>query len=205
MFQTNSSLFFFQVMAEDQDKDDVLEFVMTDYEEDSWLSPTKYFTLDSTSGHLIIQAPIPANLVGQEIDFSVKVIDQSNPPHQQKVPFQLHITDAPVPQFSRLHFHFAISEESESGTLIGQLTTNEQTSKDTRFEMQEDGELVAFALDKSNGRLSLLQKLDREQKEQHQFVVSVQNSQGFKSFCFVTVTVVDANDNRPQFVTQIDR
>jgi hypothetical protein len=52
-------------MAEDLDKDDVLEFTMVDFEEDSLSNPTKYFTLDSTTGHLIIQAPIPANLVGQ--------------------------------------------------------------------------------------------------------------------------------------------
>ncbi|KAI6191302.1 hypothetical protein M3Y97_00213900 [Aphelenchoides bicaudatus] len=188
------------IMAEDQDEDDVLEFAMVDFEEDSLLNPNKYFALDSTTGYLSVQAPIPANLVGQEIEFEVKVIDQGNPPHQHKVPFQLHITDAPVPQFSRLHFYFAISEESESGTLVGQLTTNEQTAKDVRFEMKDSEDLSAFALDKANGRLTLRQKLDRETKEQHQFVVSIQNSQGFVSYCFVTITVIDANDNNLQFL-----
>lgn len=180
-----------------------MEYTIVDYEEDSWLNPLKYFTLDLHTGFLTVQAPIPANLVGQQLDFSVKVNDQHNPPHQQKVPFQIHITDAPVPEFSNLHFYFAISEQNEIGTFIGQLSTSDQSSKDLTFEMNAENSF--FSLDKSNGRLTLKTKLDRETKKQHQFVVKIQNSQGLSSYCFVTVNCIDSNDNAPQFVTKIDR
>jgi hypothetical protein len=195
----------FQIVAEDEDEEYVLEYTIIDYEEDSWLNPTKYFVLDLHSGYLSVHAPIPANLVGQQMEFYVKVIDHNNPPHQQKVPFQLSVTDAPVPQLSRLHFYFAVSEESEVGTLVGQLTTSEQSSKDLNFDMHENDENSVFALDKSNGRLTLRSKLDRETKERHQFVIRVKNSDGLASFCFVTINVMDANDNFPRFVTQIER
>lgn len=193
------------MVAEDADKDDSLEFTLVDFEEDSWLNPLKYFSLDLHTGYLTVQAPIPANLVGQKLEFSVKVIDQNNPPHHHTVPFRLHITDAPVPEFSRLHFYFAVSENSEIGTLVGQLTTNEQSPKELTYEMSENAELSAFALDKLNGRLTLRSKLDRETKEQHQFVVKVQNAQELSSFCFVSLAVIDINDNPPKFMTQIDR
>lgn len=182
-----------------------MEYTIVDYEEDSSLNPTKYFSLDLHTGYLTVHAPIPANLVGQQMEFSVKVIDHNNPPHQQKVPFRLSVTDAPVPQLSRLHFYFAVSEGNEIGTLVGQLTTVEQSSKDLSFEMHGGKESSIFELDKSNGRLTLRSKIDRETKERHQFVVKLQNSQGLSSFCFVIVTVMDENDNAPQFVTQIER
>uniref|UniRef100_H2ZF81 Cadherin domain-containing protein n=1 Tax=Ciona savignyi TaxID=51511 RepID=H2ZF81_CIOSA len=64
-----------------------------------------------------------------------------------------------------------------------------------------DSESAAFVIDPNNEVISLAMELDRENKSSYRLTVFAQDS-AFPSlydWCFVLVTVVDVNDNAPQF------
>ncbi|KAI6243857.1 hypothetical protein M3Y99_00051000 [Aphelenchoides fujianensis] len=191
-----------QVHATDGDADDQLEYTMVDFDEDSPQNPLKFVALDSRTGLLTMTDPIPANLAGPRIDFFVLVADSSNPPHSQKRPFRLHITEAPVPQFARLHFVFAIPENATQGTIVGRLSVAGDQEKNVAFDSAAGG---PFAVEKESGKLIVRRPLDRETADRHEFVASIRDAAGRGSFALITVNVLDVNDEKPTFRTLVDR
>ncbi len=58
-----------------------------------------------------------------------------------------------------------------------------------------------FAIDPNSGGISLLRPLDREATPTHSFTIAAEDLSGLKSFLSVTITVIDVNDNIPQFAS----
>ncbi len=58
-----------------------------------------------------------------------------------------------------------------------------------------------FDVEVRSGDIILKQPLDYEHKREHNFVAQIMNSEGAYTFCIVTVSVMDVNDNAPKFTT----
>ncbi|KAE9554056.1 hypothetical protein FO519_002752 [Halicephalobus sp. NKZ332] len=148
----------------------------------------------------------------QTMEFFVRASDAGNPPHSSQVRMEMRILDVPniVPQFSRLHYTFAVSEDSQMDKIVGQLQSEDNQAvhvqKDLVFKIiSKNSENLPFSLDQKTGKISLKGKLDREAVEKYNFVVELKANDGLYSFALVTVVVMDVNDNGPVFSTFYDK
>lgn len=197
------------VMAVDEDKNDEIEYSLIS----SKSNILKYLDIDSQNGYITVKKSFTdLKQLPETMEFFVRASDSGNPPHWSQIPMQMKILDVPnvVPQFSRLHYTFAISEDSQNGKAIGQLQSEEHqgihVQKELFFKItSKDSESLPFSLDPKSGKITLKGKLDREAIEKYDFVVELKANDGLYSFAMVTVVVMDVNDNSPVFSTSYDK
>lgn len=143
-----------------------------------------------------------------------------NPPHHAEVPFKLTILKnsnnmfKSIPRFSKSHYFFAISENASIGQAIGTLRPMEtnvgQQQQNMRYLLastEVDGRHLPFNLHQHSGILSLSGPLDCEHRAIYNFAVQISNddSKELSSHAFVTITVVDINDNTPEFKATLEK
>lgn len=126
-------------MAIDTDIDDRLEYsLLTEGGHTNALDPTKIFDIHPTQGYVTLKkrsTQIDSKLQKdpeQQLTFSIRVSDSGNPPHQNTIPFTMQLISSgnPLnvpPQFSQLHYLYAISEDAPGGKVLGQLQGNDLT------------------------------------------------------------------------------
>lgn len=117
-------------MATDADINDQLEFSLLSGLDSNGVNLQKIFNIHSTQGLITIKKNLNEsgleNLSTNQISFLIRVSDSGNPPHQSEIPFNVHfIKNGFVPQFSQLHYLFAIYENASIGTIIGTLQSNQ--------------------------------------------------------------------------------
>ncbi|KAI1730641.1 cadherin domain-containing protein [Ditylenchus destructor] len=212
------------VLATDADVDDRLEYsLLIDDGHTNAIDPTKTFDIHPTQGYVTLKkrpTQIDSKLQKdseQQLTFSIRVSDSGNPPHQNTIPFTMQLISSgnPLnvpPQFSQLHYLFAISEDAPKGKVIGQLQGNDltQNSRKTTFSITSNNkEQLPFTIDQTTGQLAVTGALDYEQTSRYDFIAQIsstdEDSTTLHTFAVVTVSVVDVNDNAPIFKTIYDR
>ena len=113
----------------------------------------------------------------------------------------LDINDNP-PSFNQTSISLEVAENVEIGRLITTLVASdpdEGTNAALIYNVTED---VPFAVDQLTGILSTTQSLDREQIEQYQLTVTASDGGDppLSSSISVAVSILDVNDNTPQFL-----
>uniref|UniRef100_A0A914QL07 Cadherin domain-containing protein n=1 Tax=Panagrolaimus davidi TaxID=227884 RepID=A0A914QL07_9BILA len=200
------------ILALDSDVNDQIEYSLISGS--GRINAAKYLEIDSQTGYLSLkQAFTDLKPLPTEIEFGIRVSDSGNPPHSTQTSMKIKVVDIPqiIPQFSRLSYLFAISEDATIGKVIGQLQIEEERpghlQKTYKFSIVSNHENVKFpfTLDEKTGKIIVKSMLDRETIEKYYFVAEVKDSDGLYSFAIVTITVMDVNDNSPTFVTTFDK
>lgn len=123
-------------MATDADSDDRLEFSLLSGLNSNSINPYKLFDIHSTQGFITLkknsnESRIESSMIEnwKQISFLVRVSDSGNPPHQSEILFNVRFIENAlfIPQFSQLHYLFAISEDASIGKVIGTLQANQFT------------------------------------------------------------------------------
>ena len=153
---------------------------------------TRHLALDARSGILTLRAPLSAEFVGRQLEGAIVVSDRRNPPQQQRRALRLHVVDGSVPEFSRLHYLFAVAEDAAQGRIVGQLTLKGGATDATFEASSSSGAAEApFTIDRATGNVLVRRTLDRETVDLHSLVVVARDAAGHRALALVTITIND--------------
>ncbi|KAM8859115.1 cadherin-related family member 1a isoform 2-T2 [Spinachia spinachia] len=94
---------------------------------------------------------------------------------------------------------FSLSEDTAVGTQIYCLNGTDPEGQDVRYGLSFDpGSKEYFRIDSRSGNITLVEQLDREKQDSIDVLVSITDGQS-KVVERVTVFVMDANDEKPEF------
>ncbi|XP_068183992.1 cadherin-related family member 1a [Antennarius striatus] len=94
---------------------------------------------------------------------------------------------------------FSLSEDTAVGTQIYRLNGTDPEGQEVRYGLSFDpGSKEYFKVDPVSGNITLVEQLDREKQDSIDVLVSITDGQS-KVVERVTIFVMDANDERPEF------
>uniref|UniRef100_A0AAX7SIA7 Cadherin-related family member 1 n=1 Tax=Astatotilapia calliptera TaxID=8154 RepID=A0AAX7SIA7_ASTCA len=94
---------------------------------------------------------------------------------------------------------FSLSEDTAVGTQIYRLNGTDPEGQEVRYGLSFDpGSKEYFSVDSKSGNITLVEKLDREKQDSIDVLVSITDGQS-KVVERVTIFVMDANDEKPEF------
>uniref|UniRef100_A0A3Q1IK51 Photoreceptor cadherin n=1 Tax=Anabas testudineus TaxID=64144 RepID=A0A3Q1IK51_ANATE len=94
---------------------------------------------------------------------------------------------------------FSLSEDTPVGTQIYCLNGTDPEGQEVRYGLSFDpGSKEYFSVDPESGNITLVEKLDREKQDSFDVFVSITDGQS-KVVERVTIFVMDANDEKPEF------
>ncbi|XP_051282980.1 cadherin-related family member 1 isoform X1 [Dicentrarchus labrax] len=94
---------------------------------------------------------------------------------------------------------FSLSEDTAVGTQIYSLNGTDPEGQEVRYGLSFDpGSREYFRVDPISGNITLVEKLDREKQDSIDILVSITDGQS-KVVERVTIFVMDANDEKPEF------
>ena len=162
----------------------------------------------SSEGLLSVAEPLNATEVPTYI-ITVVAEDQGTPPRSSSaelmVTVQLLLPETPV--FEQLVYTASITENSTDGFILSVNASSTEPTLSIVYSLSTLSELLygsLFDINSSSGDLTALQPLDREQQDFYQLsVVATATLKGRESSntALVNITVLDVNDNAPQFLT----
>ncbi|XP_075339229.1 cadherin-related family member 1a [Odontesthes bonariensis] len=94
---------------------------------------------------------------------------------------------------------FSLSEDTPDGTQIYRLNGTDPEGQEVRYGLSFDpGSKEYFRIDPKSGNITLVEKLDREQHDSIDVIISITDGKS-KVVERVTIFVMDANDEKPEF------
>ena len=135
----------------------------------------------------------------------MRASDKGSPAKESDIPVTVYVMnpDEFPPVFNKANYNYFISEDRPKGSIIA---TVEAQSNDTIVYSIESGESKRsnnpnrFDIS-DNGEIRVIADLDREETEKFELSVMAATRQTppLVAVCIVTVTIMDINDNSPEF------
>ncbi|KRX26660.1 Protocadherin Fat 3 [Trichinella nelsoni] len=166
------------------------------------------FSLNSSTGDLLLQRQFTSADVGRRLKFRITATDAGQPSLSTVADLIIVIasSDMELGLFSKSSFRLSIFEGDENFfnqalvVVVDHPTPRAGVAGYTMLNQREDDPNQQFALDFVTGELSLQKPLDREQIDQYTIrLKAVDHERNVTEFASVTVVVLDINDNWPQF------
>ena len=160
------------------------------------------FSVDSQTGNITVTGPLDREIVPRY----VFVVLASNTPGvsvSATVVVEIRDVNDVRPQFDSASQTFQLPESLAPGFVIAQLTAsdNDEGSSGEISRYNLEGAPANFVIDPLNGTLSLAVRLDYEAVQMYMFnvIASDGGTPSLTGQTAVTISVVDFNDNPPQF------
>uniref|UniRef100_H2ZF80 Cadherin domain-containing protein n=1 Tax=Ciona savignyi TaxID=51511 RepID=H2ZF80_CIOSA len=164
-----------------------------------------YFHIDSNTGVITVAKQLDfERSKTHSINVSASDLATNQRTTHQMITIHLMDVNDVTPHFERTTYQAEVMEGQIAGTIVTKVTALDEDSGENgllTYQLQASSESAAFVIDPNNEVISLAMELDRENKSSYRLTVFAQDS-AFPSlydWCFVLVTVVDVNDNAPQF------
>ncbi|XP_045101942.1 protocadherin-like wing polarity protein stan isoform X7 [Portunus trituberculatus] len=169
----------------------------------------RMFAVDPTSGLITTNTKLDRELVDVHY-FRVKAVDKtSSPPRSATTTLQIIVDDANdhEPVFEREEYDTAVRESISVGSTVLTVRATDEDSgpnADLRYTiLNPTGANEVFRIDPKSGELSTRLPLDREEHSLYTLTVQAEDEGAAQhrltATTHVTVTVLDENDNYPQF------
>ena len=191
--------FVLTVFASDKDKDiNVLSYSFVNGNE------LGNFSINQTSGEITLAKPLDRESTHQII-LTVRAEDNGNPARTAEAPVVVGIIDSNDlgPRFSMPQYNASVSEDATIGTNVVAIQAVDLDATADMLEYAVVGE-SAFTVETyfGLGFIVVNQELDYEQIQSYRFMVYAieKTPEKRNTSCWVNITVLDANDNRPVFV-----
>ncbi|XP_017395999.1 protocadherin Fat 2 isoform X1 [Cebus imitator] len=201
----NTSLARLAATDPDADFNGKLVYVIADGNEEGC------FDIELETGLLTIAAPLDYETTNFYI-LNVTVYDLGTPQKSSWKLLTVNVKDwnDNAPRFPPGGYQLTISEDTEVGTTIAELTTKDADSEDNgrvRYTLLSPTE--KFSLHPLTGELVVTGHLDRESEPQYILKVEARDQprKGHQLFSVtdLIVTLEDVNDNSPQCITELNR
>ncbi|XP_048385225.1 cadherin-7a [Stegostoma tigrinum] len=114
-----------------------------------------------------------------------------------------------APEFNSPLYKMSVSEAASIGTAIGTVLAHDPDTANSpvRYSIDRNTDLERyFNIDATTGVITIAKSLDRETNEEHNITVLAMESQNPAQIGrgFVLISVVDVNDNSPEFPTDYE-
>jgi protocadherin Fat 4 len=177
------------------------------------------FVIDSWTGEVKSGIPVDREKRGVYV-LTVTAMDSGSPPQSSSIPLTINIIDlndnAPVwvtetpyqaEVYEDVPIGFSIIDVSASDSdlvdsVVDSLTGIESyvvTNGLVTYTIASGDPQVQFAVDPSTGKVTTRGTLDREEQDAYRIVLNATDGGGRSTFWPLVITVLDANDNFPQF------
>uniref|UniRef100_F6YY38 Cadherin domain-containing protein n=1 Tax=Ciona intestinalis TaxID=7719 RepID=F6YY38_CIOIN len=164
-----------------------------------------YFHVDPNTGVLTVAKQLDYERSKTHF-INVSASDLAPQPQTTYQMFTIHVTDVNdiAPHFERETYEAEVIEGQSIGTIVTRVTALDEDSGENgivTYELQPSSETEAFLIDPTNGVITLTMELDRENKSSYRLTVFAQDNSFpvLYDWCTVVVTLIDINDNTPQF------
>lgn len=151
---------------------------------------------------------------GQNVlTFEAVVSDNGIPRMQDKVKINVVVLDVNdnAPQFLRLPYKIALSENTAPGTQVIRLLTvdaDEGVNREIFYFITAGNEERRFSVDKISGQVTVTKFLDREKISHYELIITASNAANGLSLSTnttIAIEIIDENDNTPVFVNMESR
>ena len=129
----------------------------------------------------------------------VRATDKGSPPLSSTVTVEISVTEI---QFEKPLYRFTVLENQPINTLVGRVASSQAERGKVRYSIKDEIPMIMpFGIRPRTGSIRTTQILDREQRENYEFIIMVQEdtNKANTATATVQVTVLDVNDNAPQF------
>lgn len=163
------------------------------------------FRIDRRTGEITTAQRLDREQIHRYILFVVAE-DHGTPPKDHVVIVSVEVLDANdnPPRFVNNSFFVNVAEKLPVGTVVTTVTAKDidaGKNGQVRYTIDQGNAGGSFGINDTSGVITLLKQLDYENKKKYQLRVEArdlgQNSR--RSYLFVTVYVLDSNDNTPIF------
>lgn len=170
---------------------------------------TQYFSLNPSTGELIIAKPLPA-----ETEFRLNITAKDLGGLNDVLTIRFHITDENdhAPVFDKSFYSFSIEEGFHRGAaaILGQVQATDADFGDNAnvsyslFNHHNDQVVILpFVVHPHTGVLRVNETIDRERRDKYSFTViakdGAKNGGQLTGTVEVDVNILDVNDNAPRF------
>lgn len=168
-------------------------------------STTSIFSIDTKTGLITTAAPLDREK-NERYTLNIGASDQGIPPQSTVVFVTIHVLDVNdnAPRFVNNSFFVNVPEKQAVGTVVTTVTAKDKDAGNNgrvRYTIDQGNGGKVFEINVTSGVIILHKPLDFEKRNKYQLRIVArdqgQNSQS--SFLYVTVFVLDSNDNRPTF------
>ncbi|XP_030632872.1 protocadherin Fat 3a isoform X2 [Chanos chanos] len=176
---------------------------------------TELLDIDPDSGWVVTKG-VFGSLRGSVLSFFVKALDGGAPVRHSLVSVYIHVlsADAHLPVFSQPQFSFTVPEDTPIGGMLGAVHLQSLpgraplpvTFSTVTGQTPESNSEGVFVVDRESGMIKVDKQLDREQTQAFHFKVAVTLQQGridAVNSVDVEVKVLDVNDNKPTFESEV--
>ncbi|CAH1187899.1 unnamed protein product [Phyllotreta striolata] len=167
----------------------------------------RWFSINPVSGLVTTRAPLDREIQGT-VELNISARDGGPNPKWAHTQLKVAILDEndEAPEFSQSRIDVSLSENAPIGTLVAMLTASDHdqgTNGSVAYNLHQRYE-DTFVLDSLTGQLVTKKKLDREKVANYEITI-VAKDQGIpsqSSTAVVYLTILDVNDNNPEFYPQ---
>eukprot|EP00058_Branchiostoma_floridae_P010537 XP_002596025.1 hypothetical protein BRAFLDRAFT_84111 [Branchiostoma floridae] len=161
------------------------------------------FYIDSRTGEIFLQTNKSLDYeTTPEYRLSVKAQDGGESPRSDVADVTISVigVNESPPQCKEQPFQVTLMENQPSPVQLLQVeVTHEDAAEVLEYRLvQGPNSTSPFSVDSTTGLLNTTQSLDREETSQYSLNISVSDGENVE-FCQVQVTILDQNDNTPQF------
>ena len=163
------------------------------------------FQIDSASGLISLKSNLDRETTDRYV-LNIMARDQGIPDYDAIVFVSIYVLDVNdnAPQFLNNSFFVNAPEKLAVGSEVTTVSANDEDEGDNgkvRYVIKSGNSGNTFRMNSTTGRIYLRVKLDYERRDRYQLKIVASDSghQAKSSELFVTVYVLDANDNRPTF------
>ena len=163
------------------------------------------FTINAKTGVITTTARLDREK-HERYTLSIGAKDHGNPNQSHVVFVTIHVLDVNdnPPRFVNNSIFVNIPEKQAIGTVVTTVTARDKDTGNNgkvRYTIDQGNGGKVFEINATSGVITLRKQLDFEKKSKYQLRIEArdqgQNSQ--RSYLYVTVYVLDSNDNRPTF------
>ncbi|CDW55955.1 protocadherin Fat 1 [Trichuris trichiura] len=194
---------FLQLLALDEDPMDKVEYSIKMSRR--FKEADKHFEIDATSGVVRLRRNL-SNFAGTALKFSVVATDSGNPPLSDEATVSIYVSPDVARRGSigrdTLSLEMRVSEAAPVGTPFGRVRFDPFSDLLVRIVKPADVYVGRVVQVVPNGTVSVAEPLDRELRSRFWFYVYFHTNRevgAWMSMVLVGVTVLDVNDNAPNF------
>ncbi len=158
------------------------------------------FELDAASGVLTLSGQRRMQRMPSTITLNVSVSDGVFTSTAQ-VHIRVERANLHAPQFTQGMYEADVRENAPVGSKVIAIRAQDADPGlfgDLRYVLLSDAARDLFSID-SSGQITTLERLDREERSEMVLSIAAVDAGGRSGYCNVRVTILDENDNAPQF------
>ncbi|KAL2096237.1 hypothetical protein ACEWY4_008385 [Coilia grayii] len=157
------------------------------------------FSMDPVLGVLSVEQQLDSSVIGHYV-LSVRATDGGTPPLSSTAAVHVAVvmSDNSPPRFALGQYHAQVSEGVAVGTSVVTVTALSRST--LTYQLRHGPASPAFAINQYSGTVVTRQAIDFERDRAFALTVVAADMTGREAVATVTVTVLDRNDNSPEFL-----